>query len=127
MTVKERKELHLMLGLCTYYSCCNLIDFTRSKRRCTYHLDSVNAYNKKDYDFRIENNICQKCLASTKPGYIHCDFHIIKENERTFNEKRQRIEEGRCRSCGGPLHKMGKTTVVCVNCNDKCMERIMFN
>jgi hypothetical protein len=118
-----------MFGLCTYPGtiCCNLIDTSRSKRICTYHLD-IDCLTKKIGTIRKkERHECERCPEPVKPGYIYCEFHVIYKNKKTLEQKHKRIEQGRCRSCGGPLHKMGKgSNVTCVNCNDKRIERQSF-
>lgn len=128
MTRQEQKELHLMYGLCTYpgVSCFNLIDTKRSKHTCTYHLDKQNIFDANHYKEKKERKECKDCKEPAKPGYVRCEKHVLQDNKKTLKQKQKRILEGRCRSCGGPLHKMGKDTVTCVNCVDQINQNKMF-
>jgi len=126
MTTKERKELHLMFGLCTYPisgGCCNLINHRRSKYFCTYHLDKPLLRKKMRYEGKKERGECKDCTEPVKPGYVRCEEHLLKDNKQTLEQKHRRKREGRCYICGGPLHNTGTT---CANCIDYNIERNTF-
>ena len=124
MTRKERKELHIMDGLCIRKDCYNL---SKKRNICESHLE-ITYQQMKNYRQKCkDNNKCQRCTEPSIPVYPHCEFHRIKINEITLEIKRKRIREGKCRSCGGPVHDMGKgKPAVCIWCADKNYERSTF-
>ncbi len=60
--------------------------------------------------------LCECCSRKAEPGHIRCSVHLKNDRILTLKIKDLRIEQGRCRECGGPMEEPGRR---CINCRTK--------
>ena len=67
---------------------------------------------------------CVDCKEKALPNSIYCDKHRVTRLSHKYKNKRKRVAEGRCYSCGAPRvsEGVGKNAFKCVSCADKQLE-----
>lgn len=64
-----------------------------------------------------EQGLCLDCPRKVAIGSVRCEKHKKNCNNNNQKNKKKRIEEGRCRSCGSPkMEGIDDNHISCINC-----------
>lgn len=69
--------------------------------------------------------LCTQCGKPNPTSHVRCKECHEKDNRRSLNAKKKRVEQGRCKECGRPMPdmKLGFTVMYC----NVCTERFSWN